>query len=195
MAPSRYTVRPSLLLIAFWLGHTSPAAEPPAAQPATVRDVSFSGADHLSKGELRDLTGVRAGDLISPVRNERGRQAILRKYQEEGRLFASVELIEGRSVSDTRVAYEIVEGPVVKVAEIQFRGTGRVGAEKLLAAKRASGAITGKTLRPDAIETDVKTLVGYYRELGSAGTKITPEVIRSSDLAKVTIVYHVSESN
>ncbi len=195
MAACRYAIRSSLLLVAVLLGHTSSAAEPPIAQPVTVREVSYSGADHLSKSELRELTGVRPGDPMNPKRNELGRQALLRKYQEEGRFFASVELVEGRTPSDTRVAYEIVEGPIVKVAEVQFRGNRNVAAEKLLAAKRATGAITGKTFRPGAIEADVKALAGCYRECGFTGTKVTPEVVRSSDPSKVTIVYHVSESN
>ena len=80
------------------------------------------------------------------------------------------------------------------VAEIQFRGNQSVAAEKLLAAKRASGVITGKALRPDAIEADVKALGSYYRECGFRGSNVKPEVVRSPDMSKVTIVYHVFES-
>ena len=130
MAPRDYAIRPSLLLVSLFLGHASFAAEPPVAQPATIRDVNYSGAEYLSKSELQKLTSVRTGGFNDPVRNELGRQAILRKYREEGRFYASVELAEGRKRSDTRVVYEIVEGPIVKVAEIQFRGNQSVHQER-----------------------------------------------------------------
>src|SRR5437588_578749 len=61
------------------------------------------------------------------------------RYQDDGRYFADVELVEGSKPSDTRVVYRIVEGPVVSVAGVEFRGndhgqTGRLKTQ--LATKR-----------------------------------------------------------
>ena len=80
---------------------------------STVQDIFYTGAQHIGRDDLQSLSGVRRGDPMNPLANELGRQAILRKYQEDGRYYASVELVEGSKPTDTRVVYNIVEGPKV----------------------------------------------------------------------------------
>jgi outer membrane protein assembly factor BamA len=195
MTTCRYIVRqtplPAVLLVAL-IGLSFRPAEATDTQPSSARDVQYLGAEHLSKKELQELTGVRPGDPMNPSRNERGRQAILRKYQDEGRYYASVELDEGGSRFDTRVVYRIVEGPVVRVAEIQFRDNGKVDAERLLAAKRG-GVVAGKKFLQHTMAEDVKSLANYYRGLGFASAEVTPEVVCSSDTGRVIVIYHVKE--
>lgn len=164
------------------------------AQLGSVREVRFFGADHMSTRELRELAGARPGDRMAPRQNERGRQAILRKYQEDGRYFASVELVEGGRPFDARVVYRVTEGPVVKVAEVRFRGNTTAGAADLFAAKRKGGAVTGVRFCPSVLDEDVKTVVGYYAGLGLAGTEVRPEVVRTAELGRVVIVYHITEA-
>ena len=163
---------------------------------STVQEVQFNGAQHLSKDKLQTLTGVRKGDPMNPLSNELGRQAILREYQDDGRYFSSVELAEGGKPTDTRVVYQIVEGPVVKVAGIQFRGNQHADSARLrtaLATKREYlGFIAGK-FRPGTMDEDVKRLTEYYQALGFLATQITPEVVRTADLGHVTVVYHIVE--
>ena len=53
---------------------------------------------------------------MSPHLNQQARLNILRKYQETGRIHASVTLREGNKLDDRRVIFDIVEGPVVKIA-------------------------------------------------------------------------------
>ena len=89
---------------------------------STVQDIVYDGAEHIGKSELQSLTGLRKGDAMNPLANELGRQSILRKYQEDGYYYASVELIEGNKPTDTRVVYAIVEGRKVKVKSIEFVG-------------------------------------------------------------------------
>src|SRR5262249_20692522 len=142
------------------------------------------------------ITGVRKGDPMNPLSNELGRQAILRKYQDEGRYFASVELVEGSKPTDTRVVYQIVEGPVVKVAGVEFRGHEHADAGRLrtqlVTKKPFAGFIAGK-FNPLSIEEDCRRLTEYYHGLGFLAVQITPEVVRSADINHVTIVYHIVE--
>ena len=90
---------------------------------STVHEIVYLGARHISPKELATLTQIHKGDPLEPSLNEQGRKAILRKYQEEqGRWFATVELLEGNKPHDTRVVYRITEGKVVKVRGISFSG-------------------------------------------------------------------------
>lgn len=184
----------TMLVLATALSATPPALVSLAAQPHLVQEVQCRGAGHLSTKDLRELTGVRPGDRMSPKRNELGRQAILRHYHDEGRFFASVALVEGSSPRDKKVVFQVVEGPVVKVEEVKFRGNTKADAAQLLAAKRASGATAGAKFRPAATGEDVQTLGQHYQGLGQDDTRIVPEVLRTGEMNRVIIVYHIVEA-
>ena len=66
---------------------------------STVQEVLFLGAQH-GVSDLTSLAGVRKGDPMNPLANEMGRTAILRKYQEDGRYYATVELVEAPIIED-----------------------------------------------------------------------------------------------
>jgi outer membrane protein assembly complex protein YaeT len=162
----------------------------------TVQDVQFVGGQHISLDELRTLTGVRKGEPMNPLSNEIGRQAILRKYHDDGRYLASVDLVEGGKPGDTRVIYQIVEGPVVKVSGVEFRGnehgaTGRLKTQ-LVTKKRFLGIFGGK-FNQQSLDVDMKQLTEYYHRLGFLAVRITPEVIKTDDPGSVRVVYHIEE--
>jgi outer membrane protein assembly complex protein YaeT len=161
---------------------------------STVQEVVYAGADHLSPKDLQDLTGVRKGEPMNPLANEVGRAAILRRYKEDGRHYATVELTEGTKPGDSRVVYNIVEGPVVKVAAVHFSGNERSGGRlrQQLVTKRTMLGLGGK-FNEMTLDADRQKLLEYYHALGYLKAQITPEVVPSADLATVTIVYHIEE--
>jgi outer membrane protein insertion porin family len=70
---------------------------------STVEDIQFLGAQHLGKSDLTSLAGIKKGDSMNPPANRIGQSNILKKYQEEeGRTYATVELVEGNFSTDTR---------------------------------------------------------------------------------------------
>ncbi len=164
---------------------------------SVVQEVLYPGAQHLGKTELLNLSGVRKGEPMNPLANELGRQAIIRKYQEEGRYFTSVELVEGNKPTDTRVIYNVVEGSVVKVAGVDFRGVDQISMGRLrtqLVTKREFAGFLGGKFNPISMDIDRQKVVAYYESLGYLDVKVDPEVIPvPSDLGHVKIVYHVIE--
>jgi outer membrane protein assembly complex protein YaeT len=162
----------------------------------TVQEVIYDGAQHLSKSDLQTITNLRKGDAMNPFANEQGRAGIQQRYRDDGRYFATVELVEGTKASDTRVVYRIVEGPMVKVADVLFAGnvhgeSGRLRTQ--LVTKREFLGLIGGKFNPASLELDRKALVEYYHGIGFLGVFITPEIRRSADMAHVTIVYHIVE--
>ena len=77
--------------------------------PSIVQEIRYEGAKHLKDADLDALTGLRRGVPLNPIANKLAVNAILRKYHEQGRLFASVELVEGGKEGDTRVVFRITE--------------------------------------------------------------------------------------
>jgi len=162
---------------------------------STVEAVEFLGVQHLGKKDLQELTGIRKGDPMNPLANEMGRQAILRRYQEDGRYYASVELVEGSKPTDTRVVYSVVEGPVVKVAGVEFRGNDRASSGRLRTTLTTKGAILGfgGKFTPMTMDKDREKLTEYYHAIGFLAVRIEPEIVPDADPGKVRIVYHVTE--
>jgi outer membrane protein assembly complex protein YaeT len=163
---------------------------------STAQEIIYEGAQHISRSDLQSLTGLRKGDAMNPLANELGRQSLVRKYQDEGRYYASVELVEGNKPTDTRVVYSIVEGPVVKVGAVEFVGNEHASSGRLrtqLVTKREFLKTIGGKFNPMSLELDRKALLEYYHALGFLGATIAPEVKRSADMSHVTIVYHVVE--
>lgn len=163
----------------------------------TVQDVVFEGAEHLSQDKLRSLTGIRKGDPMNPMANDLGRASILREYREAGRVYSTVDLVEGAKATDTRVVYRITEGPVVRVSGVEFRGneaglSGRLKTQ--LTTKSAVAGFMGGKFNPALLDADVKKLTEYYHGLGYLAVQIDPEVVRSADLASVRVVYHITEN-
>src|SRR5207237_3998820 len=99
--------------------------------PSVVQEIRYEGAKHLKDDELDALTGLRRGVPLNPVANKLAINAIKRKYQDQGRLFADVQLVEGGKEGDTRVVFRITEGRVVKVKDVKFTGNTFVSGERL----------------------------------------------------------------
>ena len=102
-----------------------------AEYPSTIQEILYLNAHHLKPDELESTTGLRKGAPLNPIANQIARQAILRRYNDMGRLFAGVELLEGDKPGDTRVVFNISEGPVVKISSIDFVGNTFVNSARL----------------------------------------------------------------
>lgn len=166
-----------------------------------VREIVFLGAQHLSEDELYDLTGVRRGSPLNPASNQLAAQIIENKLKEDGRYFATVRLTEGDKLSDSRVVFDIVEGPIVRVGKIEFRGnTVASGAKLKTMLETKSALIPGRPtiivskFTPQSLEMDKQRLIDYYHRLGHLEARIHEEIIpKPGDLGVITLVYHVME--
>ncbi|QVL32800.1 outer membrane protein assembly factor BamA [Telmatocola sphagniphila] len=164
-----------------------------------IQKIEYRGAQHLSEKELETLTGLRKGSPNSPNANRLAIQNIVRKYQENGRPFASVRLIEGEKTDDTRVIFDIVEGPVVKIESIgvKFIGT-RSGdvSEGRIKTQINSGTHflrIGGEYNAMTVESDVNKIKEYYKSLGYLAARVSRELEWSSDQRSVKIYFVVEE--
>jgi len=164
--------------------------------PNVVREILYRGADHISPTELDTTTGLRRGTPLSPTANQSAAAAILRKYQEDGRVFADVKLVEGGKLGDSRIVFDIIEGPVVKVGGVYFAGNEFAGSDRLrtqLATSRAFLGRIGGTFNPATIDGDISKVTEYYRTLGFHTVRVSRELKYSEDYRNVYITYHLDE--
>jgi Flp pilus assembly secretin CpaC len=167
--------------------------------PNTVQSIVFNGANHLGPDELKKLTNVAIGTPMSPVVNRAARQAILRKYQENGRIWAGVTLTEGGSLDDTRIVFDIIEGPTAKISGIDIEHSGPDSSEisklitQLNSARAYIGTMIGDEYEPGKLDNDVVKLSDYFQKLGYLDVKVQRELIWSPDHRSVKVIFHVEE--
>jgi outer membrane protein assembly complex protein YaeT len=163
--------------------------------PNVIQEIRYEGAKHLGNDEELDkLTGLRRGVPLNPIANKLAQQAILRKLQDQGRLWASVELVEGDKPGDSRVVFRITEGHIVKVTGVQFTGNTFVTGERLRTQITTGRSIIGigGDYNPAQIEFDREKLEDYYRTFGYQDVQVVPDRSFPDDRS-VVIVFHISE--
>jgi outer membrane protein assembly complex protein YaeT len=166
-----------------------------------IEDIQYRGIQHIGDDELKRLTGIKVGMPMSPVANRTAAQAILRKLHEQGRLNASVRLIEGEKETDTRVIFDIVEGLPVKINDIKFKFLGKTSGDisvgrlrqQINSSRSWFGGFTGGKYDPVQVEFDVVRLQEYYKSLGYLDARISTERTWSADHRTVDLLVVIEE--
>src|SRR5205807_4568043 len=167
-----------------------------AEYPSIVQEIIYKNVKHLKPDELEAITGLRRGMPLNPIQNKIARQAIMRRYNEMGRLFAGVELLEGDKPGDTRVVFNITEGAVVKVSSVQIVGHTFVSGARLKTQIESSArflGVFGGTFEPGTADRDVGHLEEYYRTYGFQDVHVSRELRLDPDLRTVTLIFHIRE--
>jgi outer membrane protein assembly complex protein YaeT len=166
-----------------------------AEYPSTVKEVVYQGAKHIKPDELEKITGLRRGIPLNPIQSEMARQAILKHYHDEGRLFAGVELVEGNKPGDTRIVFNIAEGYKAKITSIDFVGHTFVSGAVLRQHIDSSRAFLGigGTYRPMEVDHDVAQLEQYYKSFGFFDIRVDRELIWDEKQKGVQLIFHIHE--
>jgi outer membrane protein assembly complex protein YaeT len=166
-----------------------------AERPAVIEDVVYNGGEHIKLDELKNITHLRKGDPMVPYLNQEACRNIREELYKQGRPFATCELAEGGHASDTRVVFNITEGPKVKVRSIDFEGNTFVSGAVLNTHVKTSHEflrLLGGTLNLMMVEYDVEELEKYYKAFGYHDVKVSRE-LRWVDSNHVDLVFHINE--
>jgi outer membrane protein assembly complex protein YaeT len=161
-----------------------------------IEDIIFNGAKHLKKDELSKLTELKKGEILSPWKNQEAVRRILEKYHEQGRPLSTVRLLEGDKPTDTRVVFDITEGPISRVRHISFTGCHFVGQERIRTQIKSSrsflGLIGGK-YNPDMVKHDITELEDYYKSFGFHDVRVSREIQWEGDGQYLDLIFHIQE--
>lgn len=163
--------------------------------PSVVEEVVYQGAKHLSQDDLDKLTNLRKGMPLNPTANKLGCQAIVRKLNEQGRPFASCDLLSGSQAGDTKVVFNITEGPKMGVRGVSFSGNKFASSGRLVTlinSKTMLGIFPG-TYNPLMIESDIGKLEEYYHTFGFLDARVSRELTVTEDGRDVYLIFHIQE--
>ena len=139
-----------------------------------VRIVDIRGLERLSPGEVRDTTGLEAGQPYSPQAVERAKRYIRNGLAEEGIPFASID-VRQEPIADApnsiRLVVDVEEGHRVAVSQVEIRGNEAFPDDDLVGSLATrpegfwwfrDGSFNEETLAQDLRQR----LPGFYRARG-----------------------------
>ncbi len=169
-------------------------------QANLVKRIVYNGAKHLGRtdDDINVITGLRVGMPLDPVTNKAACQAIIKKLNEDGRPFASCELVRGDQPSDTEVVFNIGEGDKVKITAIEFEGNTFEPGSVLKNHINSNSALPGLgiflgTLNPQMVDADIAKLEEYYKSFGYLDAHVSRELHWNEDDRTLTLSFHVQE--
>lgn len=168
----------------------------------SIRQVSLSGNDELTKEDFKDALDLKAYSILDMAAVRRNAKKIQDKYVEKGFFLAEV-VPELRPVPDSNevdVVFAIREHSKVQVKEINLIGASRVSIDDLKAVMGTKEGgwlsfFTGEgTYREELFQRDLYMLQGAYYDRGFVNVKVDkPVVTLSPDKRHIFISIHVEE--
>ncbi|MBI2805149.1 MAG: BamA/TamA family outer membrane protein [Planctomycetes bacterium] len=166
---------------------------------SVVREVIFK---HARLGDIKEMknltrTRIRRGMPLNKELNQLACFEIQDYLKKQGHYFANVSLEEGQNDGDTRVVFNITEGPKVRVRSVEFTGQKELASSARLRTQietsRSFLQTWGGTFNPAVVDHDVVKLSEYYRNNGYHKINVSRELHFSADMQYVDIVYHIQE--
>ena len=165
--------------------------------PSMVQKITYKGNINLGDTDLEEITQVRKGMPLNPIANKVACRNIMKRYNEDGRPFASCDLLKGGEAGDTEIIFNIYEGPKVHVRDIFFTGNNFVSAGVLRNRINSTCMLLNlglmATYNSNMVELDVNDLIKYYRSFGFHDVKVNRELVYTGDGREVTLIFHIQE--
>lgn len=165
----------------------------------SITELVFHGNERVNDSELRKQAGIKIGDPTSPASVQHIRTRLEELYREKGFNDVAIRVVSGDRPNDRSVMFEIHEGQLNRIWDIDIVGSEYFSESLLLtkirsrSARYGATAYIGNVAKEDQIQADLDTLEQYYRSLGFVDAKV--DVIKTFDDSGkwVNLTFVVSE--
>ncbi len=161
-----------------------------------VKEISFQGNKKVDTSTLLGIVDVRVGESIDPFRISIARNAIEDLYRNRNYPFARVTVDQAALQERGGVIFQIVEGPNVRIRNVDFRGNNSFGESQLKKQIRsASWVFVFRNGRydPQQVEEDVAALRRFYESKGFFDARVGRKLVYSPDMRELQIDFVIEE--
>ncbi|OUU91618.1 MAG: hypothetical protein CBC35_09255 [Planctomycetes bacterium TMED75] len=165
-------------------------------EQAIIRDVQTVGNTLVSDQELRGQIPLYAGGPRDDFLVEQSLLRIKDLYRTKGHYLAEVSVDDSRLTEDGILIFIIVEGPRVRIKEIEFVGNRNYPANILGSKIQTKPAILffrKGELDPNRLIDDVATLDRFYKDRGWIDVRIDSRVMLGPDSKEAKVVFVIDE--
>ena len=161
-----------------------------------VQDIQFVGNKIASDQELRKAVPLQVGAPRDDFLMEQSIYRIKELYRGKGNYLAEVTVDESRLSEDGIIIFRIVEGPRVRIKEIEFVGNQAFDADQLSAQIKTKPWVflfRKGELDEDLLVEDVATLDKFYKDRGYVDVRVDRRIELSPEQREAKVVFVVSE--
>ena len=165
-------------------------------EQAIIQEVETVGNSEISDQELRAEIPLFAGGPRDDFLVEQSLLRIKDLYRSKGHYLAEVSVDESRLVDDGILIFVIVEGPRVRIREVEFVGNRNYTADELGAQIKTKPSIPffrKGELDTDRLIDDVAALDGFYKDRGWVDVRIDDRVMLSENSKDAKVVFVIDE--
>jgi outer membrane protein insertion porin family len=161
-----------------------------------VTGISFRGNRKIGTPALLNAVDLRVGESIDPFRISLARTAIEELYRERNYPFTRVTLDQEALRERGDAIFNIVEGPNVRIRNVDFRGNRTFPETALRKQIRSQPWIfvfrSGR-FDPQQVEEDVAALRRFYESKGFFDARVGRRLVYSPDMTELQIEFVVDE--
>ena len=161
-----------------------------------IRDIQFVGNKSISDQELKGTIGLYAGGPRDDFLLERAVQRIRDSLRGRGHYLVDVNVDETRLLDTGILIFRIVEGPRVRIMEIEFTGISAFTAKQLgaqIKTKPWAFLFQKGNLDEETLVDDVATLDKFYKDRGFVDVRVDKRIDISPDAKEAKVVFVIDE--
>ena len=166
------------------------------SEQAIIREVETVGNTVISDQELRSEIPLYAGGPRDDFLVEQGLIRVKDLYRARGHYLAEVRVDESRLEDAGILIFVIVEGPRVRIKEIEFVGNREFSADEIgskIKTKPSIPFFRKGELDPDLLIDDVAAIDGFYKDRGWVDVRVDHRVMLSPDSKDAKVVFVIDE--
>lgn len=165
-------------------------------EQALIRDIQTVGNSRVSDQELRKQIPLYPGGPRDDFLVEQSLLRIKNLYHEKGYYLAEVSVDETRLHDAGLLIFKIVEGPRVRIKEIEFIGNNSFPTNELgskIKTKPAIPLFRKGELDTDQLIDDTATINSFYRDRGYVDVRVDHRVLLSPNSKEAKVVFIIDE--
>jgi outer membrane protein insertion porin family len=163
-----------------------------------IASVNVVGNRLISDQELLSVVPMLPGIARDPFLIDKGRRAIAEQYRKLGNYLVEVEVDIAELDNAGVLIYKIMEGPRVRVKDVQFQNNKSFTSKQLAAEIETSVAVPFHRrgeLDVYVVDVDVATLVKFYRDRGFLEARVGRHIERSTDNRSANVLFQIEEGS
>lgn len=165
-------------------------------EQAIIQEIETVGNSEISDQELRGEIPLFAGGPRDDFLVEQSLLRIKDLYRSKGHYLAEISVDESRLIDDGILIFVIVEGPRVRIREVEFVGNRNYSADELgsqIKTKPSIPFFRKGELDTDRLIDDVAALDGFYKDRGWVDVRIDDRVMLSPNSKDAKVVFVIDE--
>ena len=161
-----------------------------------IRDISFRGNAKIGDVTLKNAIELRTGESIDTFRLRLAENGLESLYRNKGFPFAKVRVLSGPLSQTGDVVFEVVEGPNVRVRNVDFKGARSFDEATLknrISTKPWFFILRPGRYDPETVEQDVAALRRFYESKGFFDVRVGRKLVWSPDQSELQIEFLIEE--